>query len=450
MFEKLSDKIQNVFDRLRGKGRLNEKAVEEGLREIRMALLEADVNYKVAKDFIARVKEKSVGEEILKSLTAGQQIVRIVRDELTELLGGETVEIELERNRLNEILLIGLQGCGKTTMAAKMGMKYREDGWRPLLVALDIYRPAAVEQLQKTGAQANVPVFAPESGEKPMAILSRAHEYALENNIDILIADTAGRLTIDDEMMAEVEELTQAIDFDEVLLVVDAMTGQEAVTVAETFNSRIGISGCIMTKLDGDARGGAALSVRSVTGVPIKLIGTGEGLQGVEVFYPERMSGRIIGMGDVLSLIEKVEQEIDQEEALRLEKKIHDQTFDFEDFLGQLRQLKKMGPLENIVKMIPGMQRMVGSQLENLEGNELSRVEAIICSMTAKERHQPDIINSSRKNRIARGSGTKISEVNAILKQFKQARKMMKKMGKMSKQLSKKGINPSEGLPFDL
>ncbi|MBU1022657.1 signal recognition particle receptor subunit alpha, partial [bacterium] len=256
MFENLSDKIQNAFDRLRGKGKLNEKSVEEGLREIRMALLEADVNYIVAKDFMNRVREKAVGDEILKSLSAGQQIVKIVRDELTQLLGGETSEITLESDRLNEILLLGLQGSGKTTMSAKMARKFREEGWRPLLVALDIYRPAAIEQLKKVGSQADVPVFTPNEGEKPLGILSRAHEYALKNNIDVLIADTAGRLTIDDEMMQEVEELTKAVDFDEVLLVVDAMTGQEAVTVADTFNQRVGLTGCIMTKLDGDARGG--------------------------------------------------------------------------------------------------------------------------------------------------------------------------------------------------
>jgi signal recognition particle subunit SRP54 len=450
MFEKLSDKLQNVFDRLTGKGRLNEKAVEEGLREIRMALLEADVNYKVARDFIDKIRVQAIGEEILKSLSAGQQIVKIVRDELTQLLGGEAVEIKIERGRLNEILLVGLQGSGKTTMAAKMGLKFREEGFRPMLVALDIYRPAAVDQLVKTGKQAAVPVFTPNPDEKPLQILSRAHDHALANNIDVLIADTAGRLTIDDQMMLEVEELTKAVAFDEVLLVVDAMTGQEAVTVADTFNKRVGLTGCIMTKLDGDARGGAALSVRSVTGVPLKLIGTGEGLKGIEVFYPDRMAGRIIGMGDVLSLIEKVEQEVDHDEAKRLEKKIRDQTFDFEDFLGQLRQLKKMGPLENIIKMIPGMQRMVGNQLDQLQGNELAKVEAIICSMTPAERHDPDIMNSSRKKRIARGSGTKISEVNGILKQFKEARKMMKHFGKAGRRLEKKGLDPSSGMPFNL
>jgi signal recognition particle subunit SRP54 len=447
MFENLSNRIQNVFDKFRGK-RLTHKAVEDGLREIRMALLDADVNYNVAKDFVVKVQQKAIGEEILGSLTAAQQIVKIVRDELTELLGSETSEIKVETGQLNEFLLLGLQGSGKTTMCAKMGKKFREDGWRPMLVALDIYRPAAIDQLVKVGSQADVPVFTPNPGEKPLQILARAHEHALANRIDILIADTAGRLTIDEDMMTEVEELTKAVDFEEVLLVVDAMTGQEAVTVADTFNKRVGLTGCIMTKLDGDARGGAALSVRSVTGVPIKFIGTGEGLKGLEVFHPDRMAGRIIGMGDVLSLIEQVESEIDMDQAKELEQKIRDQSFNFEDFLQQLRQIKKMGPIENLIKMIPGMQRQIGKQLDNLQGNELVKVEAIICSMTREERQNPEILNSSRKKRIADGSGTKISEVNAILKQFKEARKMMKRMGKLGRKFQQKGIDPTQGIPY--
>jgi len=450
MFEKLSERIQNAFDRFHGKGKLSEKAVDEGLREIRLALLEADVNYTVAKDFIDRVREKAVGEEILGSLTAAQQIVKVVRDEIMGLLGGETQDLKLERNRLNEIMMVGLQGSGKTTMCAKLGKKLREEGWRPMLVACDIYRPAAIDQLEKVGSQAGVTVFVPREGEKPLEILARAHQHALENNIGVMIVDTAGRLTIDDAMMTEVEELAKAVDFDEVLLVVDAMTGQEAVNVAEAFNKRVGLTGCVMTKLDGDARGGAALSVRSVTGIPIKLVGVGESISAIEVFHPDRMAGRIIGMGDVLSLIEKVEQEVDVEEAARLEKKIRDQTFDFEDFLGQLRQLKKMGPIENIIKMIPGMQRAIGKELENLSGNELSKVEAIICSMTPSERKDADIINSSRKKRIANGSGTKISEVNAILKQFKDARKMMKNMGKIGRRFQKKGFDPTAGIPYGM
>ena len=450
MFEKLTEKIQSAFDRLIGKGRLNEKAVEEGLREIRLALLEADVNYKVVKEFTERVRKKAIGEDILGSLTAAQQIVKVVRDEITNLLGGETCELNLDRSRLNEIMMVGLQGSGKTTMCAKMGRMLKDKGWIPMLIALDIYRPAAIDQLQKVGFQAGVPVFIPDDGEKPLETLARAHEYALKNNIDVAIADTAGRLTIDEDMMREVEELTKAVKFDEVLLVVDAMTGQEAVNVAGAFNARVGLTGCVMTKLDGDARGGAALSVRSVTGVPIKLIGIGEGISAIEVFHPDRMSGRIIGMGDVLSLIEKVEKEVDIEEAEKLRKKMVEQSFDFEDFLGQLRQLKKMGPLENIIKMIPGMQKAIGRELDKIKGNELTRVEAIICSMTKAERKNPDIINSSRKKRIAVGSGTKISEVNAILKQFKEARKLMKSMGKLGKKFEKKGFNPSTGLPYGM
>lgn len=440
MFDRLTETLQAAFKKLRGQGILNEKSVDEGLREIRRALLEADVNFKVAKAFTDRIREKAIGEEVLKSLTPGQQLVKIVRDELVILLGGTAVEPSIQKGKFNQVLLVGLQGSGKTTAAAKLGLKYKRDGHRPLLVALDVYRPAAIKQLHVVGSQAGIDVFSvEESGIKPVEILKRANRHAIDKGYSLVVYDTAGRTTVDQEMMDEANELKQASEFSEVFLVLDSMTGQDAVNTAERFRDAVGLTGCILTKLDGDARGGAALSVREVTGVPIVFVSMGEGLSALEQFHPERMAGRILGMGDVLTLIEKAEREFDQEEADKLREKIVGDSFNFEDFLAQLRQVQKIGPLDQILKMIPGMGSMA-KQMEMVDPKEFRRIEAIILSMTPEERKHPGIINNSRRRRIAAGSGMTPQDVGRLLNQFKEAKKMMKQFAKMGGMVPKGAI----------
>ncbi len=436
MFDRLTETLQKAFKRLRGHGILTEQAVDEGLREIRRALLDADVNFKVAKTFTVRIRERAVGEDVLKSLTPGQQLVKIVRDELVVLLGKTPVEPDIQKGRINNVLLVGLQGSGKTTVAAKLGLKYKKAGFVPLLAALDVYRPAAIKQLKVVGEQAGIDVFTIEDGAKPLDILKKANRHAKDKGYTLVIYDTAGRTTVDDEMMQEAVGLKNAIEFNEVLLVVDAMTGQDAVTTAEKFNEAVGITGCILTKLDGDARGGAALSVRQVTGVPIVFASVGERLNALEAFHPDRMAGRILGMGDVLTLIEKAEDEFDEREAMRLREKIAGDSFNFEDFLAQLKQVQKMGPLDQIMKMIPGMGG-IAKQMEMVDPKEMARIEAMILSMTPEERRKPGIINNSRRRRIARGSGMKHQDVGRLLNQFREAKKMMRQLAKMGGMMPK-------------
>ena len=440
MFDRLTETLQKAFKRITGHGILTEQAVDEGLREIRRALLDADVNFKVAKKFTEHIRERAIGEDVLKSLTPGQQVVKIVRDELVQLLGGDAVEPNIEKGKINNVLLVGLQGSGKTTAAAKLGLSYKKKGFVPLLVALDVYRPAAIKQLQVVGGQAGIDVFTLEGVTKPLEILKQAAQHSRDKGYSLVICDTAGRTTVDEEMMQEAKELKNALEFGEVLLVVDAMTGQDAVNTAEKFNEAVGITGCILTKLDGDARGGAALSVREVTGVPIVFASVGEQLSALEQFYPDRMAGRILGMGDVLTLIEKAEEEIDQAEAMRLRDKIVGDSFNFEDFLDQLKQVQNMGPLDQIMKMIPGMGKMA-KQMESVDPKEFSRIEAMILSMTLEERRHPGIINNSRRRRIAKGSGMKHQDVGRLLNQFREAKKMMKQLAKMGGMVPKGALN---------
>lgn len=442
VFESLADKLQQTFKRLRGRGKLSENDVTEALREVRMALLEADVHFKVAKDFVARIKERAIGQEVLGSLTPGQQVVKIVNDELTELLGGTQSRITISSRPPTVIMLVGLQGAGKTTTAGKLANLLKRQSKRPLLVAADIYRPAAIKQLQVLGENLEIPVFTLGDQQNPVTIAEKAIEQAHLLNRDMVIIDTAGRLHINEEMMGELQLIKRAVKPHEILLVVDAMTGQDAVTVAESFNSDLGIDGIILTKLDGDARGGAALSIKSATGRPIKFAGMGEKLDALEPFYPDRMASRILGMGDMLSLIEKVQSAFDADQAKEIEKKLRKEDFTLDDFLTQLQQVKKLGSMEQILSMIPG----VGNKLKDVEidEKELKRVEAIIQSMTRKERRDPAIINGSRRKRIASGSGTKVQDVNKLLKQFVEARKMMKKFQEMQKTGKKGGFR----LPF--
>ena len=428
-FDSLTDKLQNVFKNLRGKGRLTEADVKAALREVKLALLEADVNFKVVKDFIKAVQERAVGQDVLNSLTPGQTVIKIVNEEMVKLMGSETTEIYLKAAfDLYVILLFGIQGAGKTTATAKLAGLFKKKGRKPLLVACDIYRPAAIQQLQINGEKQGVPVFTMGDGHKPVNIAKAAMEHAEKNGNNIVIIDTAGRLHIDEDMMDELIEIRENIAVDHSILVVDAMTGQDAVNVAQTFNEKIDIDGVILTKLDGDTRGGAALSIRAVTGKPILYIGTGEKLTDLEQFYPDRMASRILGMGDILTLIDKAQAEIDEEKAIELEKKIRKAEFDFNDFLEQMNQMKKMGGLSSILSMLPGMG--IPKDLE-IPDDATKGVEAIIYSMTMEERTHPDILNPSRKNRIAKGAGVDIAEVNRMVKQFEQARKMMKQMSGM-------------------
>ena len=427
MFEALSDRLGEVFERLRGKGRLTEADVDEALKEVRRALLAADVNFAVAKRFVEKVREQAVGEEVLSGLNPAQHVVKVVHDELINVLG-EPGRLSLEGSPAI-VMLVGLQGTGKTTLAGKLALQLRKSGSRPLLVAADMQRPAAVQQLQTLGKQIDVPVYTEPPGSRPPDICQRAIQHARQNGNTLVILDTAGRLHVDEPLMQELVDVRDRTRPGETLLVVDAMTGQEAVKVAEAFNQRLTITGLVLTRIDGDARGGAALSIREVTGVPIKYLGTGEKLDALEQFHPDRLASRILGMGDMLSLIERAQENFDQQEQEKLQKKLQKATFDLEDFLNQMQQLKRMGPLGQILEMIPGFNKM-SKQLpkEALDGDQLKRVEAIIQSMTPSERREPTLIDGSRRRRIARGSGTSQEEVNQLLKQFMQMRQMMKQM----------------------
>ena len=430
-FESLSDKLQNIFKNLKGKGKLSEADVKASLKEVKMALLEADVNFKVVKQFIKSIGERAVGSEVMTSLTPGQMVIKIVNEEMISLMGSETTEISLKpQNEITVIMMAGLQGAGKTTTTAKIAGKLKAKGRHPLLAACDVYRPAAVEQLKINGEKQGVPVFSMGTGHSPVNIAKAAIEHAAKNDNNVVILDTAGRLHVDEDMMDELVRIKEAIGVDQTILVVDAMTGQDAVNVSSMFNDKIGIDGVILTKLDGDTRGGAALSIRSVTGKPILYIGMGEKLSDLEQFYPDRMASRILGMGDILTLIEKAEQVVDEEKAKELEKKIRKAEFGFDDYLEQMQQIKKMGSLEDIIGMIPGMSdQLKGAALP--DEKILGRTEAIIYSMTPQERSNPSILNPSRKTRIAKGAGVDIAEVNRLVKQFEQSRKMMKQMSGM-------------------
>jgi signal recognition particle subunit SRP54 len=443
VFDALSDRLQDVFTKLRGHGRLSEEQVDAALREVRLALLEADVNFKVVKDFVARVRVRAVGEEVTRSLTPAQQVIKIVHEELIVTLGERNVPLELSPRPPTMIMLAGLQGSGKTTTAAKLARHLAGKGRKPLLVAGDLQRPAAVRQLQVLGEQAGVPVYAPADGSSPadpVAVASGGRAEAERGGRDVVIVDTAGRLAIDAEMMAQAAAIAEATRPTEVLLVVDAMTGQDAVQTAVAFKQGIDVTGVILSKLDGDARGGAALSVRAVTGVPIKFATTGEKLGDFEPFHPDRLAGRILGMGDVLTLIERAEELVDRQDAEQMERKLREASFTLEDFLQQLQQVKKMGPLNQVLGMLPGMSR----DLKDIEvdDRDVARVEAIIRSMTPGERHNPKILNGSRRARIARGSGTTTQQVNSVIKQFDEARKMMKQLAGMNpKRLRKLGLS---------
>ncbi|MCJ7836348.1 signal recognition particle protein [Cuneatibacter sp. NSJ-177] len=444
-FESLSDKLQNVFKKLRGKGRLTEADVKAALKEVKMALLEADVNFKVVKQFVKAVEERAVGSDVMNSLTPGQMVIKIVNEEMVRLMGSETTELELNPgNEQTIFMMAGLQGAGKTTTAAKIAGKLKAKGRKPLLVACDIYRPAAIEQLKVNGEKQGVPVFSMGDGTSPVHIAKAALEHAKKNGQNVVILDTAGRLHIDEAMMEELQKIKETVPVKQTILVVDAMTGQDAVNVASTFNEKIGIDGIIVTKLDGDTRGGAALSIRAVTGKPILYVGMGEKLSDLEQFYPDRMASRILGMGDILSLIEKAEAQVDAEKAKEMERKLRKAEFDFNDFLDQFAQLRKMGNLGDLMGMIPGM----GSKLKGVDmpdDKSMKRVESIILSMTKEERSRPDLINPSRKRRIANGAGVDIAEVNRLMKQFEQSKKMMKQMSGM---MGKKGKRGRFSLPF--
>ncbi len=425
-FENLSEKLSAALKKLKGKGLVTEKDIKESMREIKLALLEADVNYKVVKEFIGNVSERAVGADVLESLTPGQQIIKIVNDELAALMGSENARIEFGKRTPTVVLMAGLQGAGKTTFCAKLAAFMRKKhNKRPLLVACDIYRPAAIKQLQVVGSQIDVPVFEMGTETPAVTIAKEAISYAKQHGNDFVILDTAGRLHIDDDLMQELEDVKSAVSPDEILLVIDAMTGQDAVNIAESFNNRLEISGVIMTKLDGDTRGGAALSVKAVTGKPIKFVGVGEKLSDIEEFHPDRMASRILGSGDVMSLIEKAQAAFDEKDAEKLEQKLRQNTFNLDDFLAQMQQMKKMGPLSSLIKMVPGINAKAIDEAD-IDERKLDRIEAIIKSMTMKERENPDIINASRKKRIAAGSGMQVSDVNLLLKQFEQMQKMVK------------------------
>ncbi len=444
IFESLSEKLQNALGKLRGKGKLTEKDIDTAMREVRLALLEADVNFKVVKKFTKDVKERAIGAEVMESLTPGQQVIKIVNEELTKLMGEEQSKLNVSSTPPTVILMCGLQGAGKTTTAGKLAYNLKKENKRPLLVACDVYRPAAIKQLEVVGNKADVPVFSMGDKNNPVNIAKGAIEHGKKHGNDIIIIDTAGRLHIDNELMDELGEIKKVVNPSEILLVVDSMTGQDAVNVAESFNEKLDVTGVILTKLDGDARGGAALSIRSVTQKPIKFVGMGEKLDQLKPFHPDRMASRILGMGDVLSLIEKAESSIDAEKALELEKKIRTQQFTFDDFLDQLDQVKNLGPLDELLAMVPGVNSKMVKNL-NVDESELVKIEAIIQSMTGEERENPSIINSSRRKRIANGSGTTVQDVNRLLKQFRETKKMMKRFNNMEKTMKKKG---KFGMPF--
>ncbi len=440
-FESLTDKLQNVFKNLRSKGRLTEADVKAALKEVKMALLEADVSFKVVKQFIKSVQERAVGQDVMNGLNPGQMVIKIVNDELVSLMGSETTEIALRpSNEITVIMMAGLQGAGKTTTTAKLAGKFKSKGRKPLLVACDVYRPAAITQLQINGEKQGVEVFSMGDKKKPVDIAKAAIEHAKNHNFNIVILDTAGRLHVDESMMQELIHIKEAVNVDQTILVVDAMTGQDAVNVSENFNQKVGIDGVILTKLDGDSRGGAALSIKAISGKPILYVGMGEKLSDLEQFYPDRMASRILGMGDVMSLIEKAQQNVDETKAREMEQKIKKATFGFDDYLESMNQMKNMGGITSVLNMLPG----IGNKAKEIEGmideKDLARKEAIILSMTPKERANPEILNVSRKRRIAQGAGVDISEVNRMVKQFEQTRKMMKQMpGMMGGKMGKRG-----------
>ena len=444
MFESLSDRIQGALSKLTGRGKLSEADVDEAMREVKLALLEADVNYKVVKDFIKVVKERAVGSKVMESLTPGQHVVKIVNEELTNMMGGEASKLDFSGHSPAVILMCGLQGAGKTTTSAKLALNLKKDNRKPLLVAADVYRPAAIKQLQTVGAQVEVPVFTMGDEISPVEIAKSSIEYARKNGLDTVIVDTAGRLQIDEAMMGEITSIKEEVKPNEILLVVDAMTGQEAVNVAKTFDEALSLTGIVMTKLDGDARGGAALSIKSVVNKPIKLVGVGEKLTDLQTFHPDRMANRILGMGDVLSLIEKAEATIDERNAKELEKKLREQSFTLDDYLDQIRQVRNMGPIEELLGMIPGMgNAMKGIKVDE---KEFDKVEAIIQSMTIEERTKPEIVERQRRQRIANGSGTNLNDVNKLLKNFKELKKVMKQFGKYEKSMKKGKFK----LPFSI
>jgi len=444
IFESLSNKLQETLSKLTKKGKLTEKDIDIILREIKLSLLEADVNFKVVKNFIKNIKEKAIGKEILESLTPGQQVIKIVNDEMVNLLGQKTEDIKINQNNITTVMMCGLQGAGKTTTTAKIGKRYKNKNKNPLFVACDTYRPAAVKQLQVLGEKTDIDVFVGEEGESPLKIAKNALNYGKKNGKDLLLFDTAGRLHIDEKMMKELEDIKGVIEPDEILLVLDSMTGQEAVNIAKEFDKNLEISGIILSKIDGDARGGAALSISSIIGKPIKFVTSGEKLDDLEIFHPDRMASRILGKGDVLSLIEKAQSSFDEKKAMELEKKLMKNQFTFDDFLEQMEQMQNLGPIDQILEMMPGAN---SKKLKNIkiDEKEIIHVKAIIQSMTKQERVKPDIINGSRRKRIALGSGTSIQKVNRLLKQYKEMKKMMKNMNKMGNMMSgKKGLK----LPF--
>lgn len=439
-FEGLADRLQKTMQKIRGKGKVTEADVKEMMREVRLALLYADVNLKVVKDFIKKVSERAIGQEVMKSLTPGQQVIKVVKEELTELMGGEQSKIAVSPKPPTVIMMVGLQGAGKTTTTGKLANLLRKNyNRKPLLVAADIYRPAAINQLQTLGKQLTMPVFSLGDQVSPVEIAAKAIEHAKAEHHDYVLIDTAGRLHIDENLMDELKNIKEAVKPDEIFLVVDAMTGQDAVNVATSFNDQLGITGVILTKLDGDTRGGAALSIRAVTGKPIKFVGMGEKMDALEPFHPERMASRILGMGDVLSLIEKAQANVDEEKARELEKKMRSASLTLDDFLDQLSQVRNMGPLDDLIKMLPGANKIKGLNNLKIDEKQIAHVEAIIRSMTKEEKEHPESINASRRKRIAKGSGRTVPEVNRLLKQFEEMKKMMKQMNNMTKKGKKKG-----------
>lgn len=447
MFENLSEKLQNALKALKGKGKLSEKDIDLAMREVKLSLLEADVNFKVVKNFINKVKERAVGHEVMESLTPGQQVVKIVHEELKDIMGSQESKLKFNTNGITYIMMCGLQGAGKTTTSGKLALKLKKEGRRPLLVACDIYRPAAIKQLQVVGEGIDVPVFTMGDKESPVTIAKEAMKHANKFNNDVVIIDTAGRLHIDEELMGELVNIKNEVNPNEILLVLDAMTGQEAVKVAETFNGYLDVSGVVLSKVDGDARGGAALSIKSVVDKPIKFVTIGEKMDQLEVFHPDRMASRILGMGDILSIIDKAQAAFDEKQAIELQKKIKNQEFNFDDFLTQLQQMKNMGPLDDILAMIPGAN---SKQLKGLKVDEkdMKHTEAIIQSMTKRERAMPSLINGSRRKRIAAGSGTSVQDVNRLLKQFEDMKKMMKQFSSMEKMMKKRGGGGRFKFPF--
>lgn len=442
-FEGLAERLQGTIQKIKGKGKVSEADVKEMMREVRFALIEADVNLKVVKEFVKKVSERAVGQDVMQSLTPGQQVVKIVKDELTTLMGGEQSKIEFSTKQPTVIMMVGLQGAGKTTTSGKLAILLRKKHNRkPLLVAADVYRPAAIEQLETIGKQLSLPVFSKGTELSPVEIARQAIEYAKEEHLDTVIIDTAGRLHVDENLMQELKDIRALKEPDEIFLVVDSMTGQDAVNVAQNFDEAIGITGVVLTKLDGDTRGGAALSIRTVTQKPIKFVGMGEKMDALEAFHPERMASRILGMGDMLSLIEKAQTNIDEEKAKEMEEKFRTASFTFDDFLDQLAQVKQMGPLDEILKMLPGANKIKGLENAKVDESQMGRVEAIIHSMTKQEKVAPEIINANRRKRIAKGSGTTIQDVNRLLKQFEDMKKMMKQMSGMNQKGKKKMSMP--------